>query len=174
MTTCSRPIRATAVARRAGSAASGGAGSRTVSTEQNRQPRVQALPATIKVAVPRAQQSCRFGQRASSQTVWSAFVSTACLVPRRRDWSTTDGKFTRSQGGRRRRPIVGDSTIGSGFGPFMSSRPRKMRPGNASNSVRMSGHATNAYRTAPPERSRGTDAATTDTLVTANAPGPRR
>ena len=40
-----------------GSSSSGGGGLRIVSTAQKRQPRVQAFPATMKVAVPLPQQS---------------------------------------------------------------------------------------------------------------------
>ncbi len=49
-------------------------------TLQNRQPRVHSLPATMNVAVPRDQQSFRFGQRASSQTVCRPLSATAWCV----------------------------------------------------------------------------------------------
>ena len=46
-------------------------GGRPVSMAQKPQFRVQTLPRTMKVAVPSAQHSPWFGQRASSQTVCS-------------------------------------------------------------------------------------------------------
>ena len=58
----------TAFATRSGSSGSRGAG-RAVVTSQNPQRRVQWLPPIMKVAVPRAQHSPRFGHAAERQTV---------------------------------------------------------------------------------------------------------
>jgi hypothetical protein len=65
----------------------------------------------MNVAVPRDQQSFRFGQRASSQTVCKPFDSTAPRV-----WFNTvsggpPGKFTRIQLGKRGRVGVGACVV---------------------------------------------------------------
>jgi hypothetical protein len=101
-----------AAARFAGSAGSGAAGCRAVSTLQNRQPRVQVSPAIMNVAVPRDQQSFKFGQRASSQTVCKLFFSTAPRVPLSTASGGPAGTFTRSQAGKRGRfrDAVGDDS----------------------------------------------------------------
>ena len=67
-TACDRPLAAMAAATRAGSSAAGDSGLR-VSTRQKPHARVQRSPSTMKVAVPAAQHSLRFGQPASSHTV---------------------------------------------------------------------------------------------------------
>ena len=71
ITTCFKPSSATARATLSGSAGSGGAGGRPVATAQKPQRRVQTSPSTMIVAVPCVQHSKTFGQRASSQTVFS-------------------------------------------------------------------------------------------------------
>ena len=78
-TTCFRPIRCTASATRRGSSRSV-IGGRPVSMAQNPQFRVQTLPRIMNVAVPSAQHSPMFGQRASSQTVFSASSRRTCFV----------------------------------------------------------------------------------------------
>ena len=67
-TACFRPIRLAASATRRGSSRSVSVG-RPVWMAQKPQFRVQTLPRTMNVAVPRVQHSPWFGQRASSQTV---------------------------------------------------------------------------------------------------------
>ena len=70
-TACFRFMSRAASATRRGSSRSV-TGGRPVSMAQKPQFRVQTLPRTMKVAVPSAQHSPWFGQRASSQTVCSA------------------------------------------------------------------------------------------------------
>ena len=70
-TTCLSPIWRVASATRRGSSASV-IGGRPVSMAQKPQFRVQTLPRIMNVAVPSAQHSPMFGQRASSHTVLSA------------------------------------------------------------------------------------------------------
>ena len=79
ITTCFRPISCVASATRRGSSASV-IGGRPVSIAQNPQFRVQTLPRIMKVAVPSAQHSPMFGQRASSQTVLRASSRRMCFV----------------------------------------------------------------------------------------------
>ena len=106
-------MRLTAAANSSGSFGSGGSGVRSVSTLQNRQPRVHSLPATMNVAVPRDQQSLRFGQRASSQTVCSPCSAIApCVL-----FSTVNcgpaGRLTRNQLGKRGRARLTASVLGA-------------------------------------------------------------
>ena len=65
------PIRATASPTRRGSSASMSPPRRPLFTAQKAQARVQTSPRIMKVAVPWPQHSPMFGQRASSQTVFS-------------------------------------------------------------------------------------------------------
>jgi hypothetical protein len=69
-------------------------------------------PATMKVAVPRDQQSFKFGQRASSQTVCKPSVSIAPRVLLRIASGGPAGTFTRSQAGNRGRfrDVLGDDS----------------------------------------------------------------
>ena len=71
MTACFSPMRPMASATRAGSVGSGGRPGSPVLTAQKPHARVHTSPRIMKVAVPRFQHSPMFGQRASSQTVWS-------------------------------------------------------------------------------------------------------
>ena len=80
MTAYCRRMRSTASATRAGSAVSNSVG-RPWATAQYAQARVQTSPRIMNVAVPWCQHSPMFGQRASSQTVFS-FRS--CMMPLRR------------------------------------------------------------------------------------------
>ncbi len=75
------PMRATASATRRGSSGSGGRPGRPVLTAQKPHARVHTSPRIMNVAVPRLQHSPRFGQCASSHTVWS---SRPRIRPRRR------------------------------------------------------------------------------------------
>jgi hypothetical protein len=70
ITTYCKPIVCTASATRAGSATSSSVGL-PCGTAQYPQARVQTSPRIMKVAVPWCQHSPMFGQRASSQTVFS-------------------------------------------------------------------------------------------------------
>ena len=69
-------------------------------TLQKRQPRVQWLPAIMKVAVPRDQHLPMFGQAASSQTVTRSDERISALV-----WTKPEerGFLATTQRGRRRR-----------------------------------------------------------------------
>ena len=69
-TACAMPMRRTASATRCGSPGSSATGW-LVSTRQKPHARVHDVPLIMKVAVPSAQHSDRFGQPASSQTVVS-------------------------------------------------------------------------------------------------------
>ena len=69
-TTWASPISATVRPTRSGSPQSSHSG-RPCATAQNPQRRVQTSPRIMKVAVRSSQHSPMFGQRASSQTVWS-------------------------------------------------------------------------------------------------------
>ena len=73
-----------------------------VPTAQNRQPRVHSWPAIMNVASPLAQHSWMFGQRASSQTVWSMLSFTAALVLLKAACCSPLGKLVRNQSGKRR------------------------------------------------------------------------
>ena len=97
-------MRATADARRSGSAGSRGSG-RPWATSQNGQRRVQSSPMTMNVAVPCAKHSPRFGQEASSHTVTSRCRRRS---PLRAATSGPTGARTRIQGGLRGRgPSIG-------------------------------------------------------------------
>ena len=65
-------MRATASPTRRASSGSGASAGSPVFTAQKPQARVHTSPRIMKVAVPRLQHSPRFGQCASSQTVWSS------------------------------------------------------------------------------------------------------
>lgn len=112
-----------------------------VPTAQKRQPRVHSSPATMKVAVPLPQQSCMFGQRASSQTVCSPPPSIVFFVALNLACSSPVGRLVLNHGGRRLRrdlrfsfavievtpppqpPMMGStaSAIGRRVGPMESS-----------------------------------------------------
>src|SRR5699024_12399546 len=73
ITTCFKPSTFTESATRSGSPQSNSFGN-PVLTAQKRQPRVHVSPRIIKVAVCLSLlHSCKFGQRASSQTVFKRF-----------------------------------------------------------------------------------------------------
>ena len=99
-TTKRRPMAAAASATRRGSSGSGGPMGRAVITLQKRQPRVQWLPAIMKVAVPRDQHLPMFGQAASSQTVTRSDERISALV-----WTNPEerGFLATTQRGSRRR-----------------------------------------------------------------------
>ena len=78
-TTCFRPMSLVASATRRGSSRSV-IGGRPVSMAQKPQFRVHTLPRIMNVAVPSAQHSPRFGQRASSHTVLRASSRRTCFV----------------------------------------------------------------------------------------------
>ncbi len=78
-TTCLRLMSFVASATRRGSSQSV-IGGRPVSIAQKPQFRVQTLPRIMKVAVPSAQHSPMFGQRASSQTVLRDSSRRTCFV----------------------------------------------------------------------------------------------
>ena len=79
MTTCCRPSRSQASARRSGSSRATASGLPRL-TAQKPQGRVQISPRTMNVAVRRVQHSERFGQRALSQIVSSPSSPTRFLV----------------------------------------------------------------------------------------------
>jgi len=96
ITACRSPIRWIANATLRGSPPSTVPG-RPVFTAQNPHERVHVSPRIMNVAVPRLQHSPMFGQRASSQTVWSAWLRiSSCSSPN----LPPVGKRTLSQGGR--------------------------------------------------------------------------
>ena len=100
-----------------------------VPTAQKRHPRVHSWPAIMNVASPLAQHSWMFGQRASSQTVWSLLSLTAALVVLKVACCSPLGRLVRNQAGRRRdgeRGLV-CVAIGSGF-PAIDCPPCAGRP----------------------------------------------
>ena len=92
-----------------------------MSMAQKPQFRVQTLPSTMKVAVPNAQHSPWFGQRASSQTVCSASARISRLTDA---YVSPTPTRTLSQSGRRP-PGPAFSGIGS---PAASSPPSRLGP----------------------------------------------
>src|ERR1051325_3483116 len=97
-TMCRNPIRFAVSATARGSSGDGGAYGRPVVTLQKPQERVQTSPRIMKVAVPRAKHSVRFGQASDSQTECSDFSRssdlTSCSCCRFR-------RFSRIHSGRR-------------------------------------------------------------------------
>ncbi len=119
-TACFRFMSLAASATRLGSSRSV-VGGRPVSMAQKPQFRVQTLPSTMNVAVPSAQHSPWFGQRASSHTVWRASARISRLTDA---YVSPTPMRTFSHSGRRP-PGPAFSGMGS---PGASSPPSRLGP----------------------------------------------
>ena len=95
------------------------------STLQNRQPRVQRLPAIMKVAVPRDQHLPMFGQAASSQTVTRSDERISALVRTKPD--ERGFLATTHRGSRRRSQSWVSSSAVTSTGSRSSSGPSPIR-----------------------------------------------